>query len=122
MAGAQICSGYWRSAVYLKRIRKREEDYCWYCRKKERKMTRLHVLLHCTNERLVAARQKAWGDARPGSVRVLLASPRWESRLLRFLDQSGVGRVVENGEDEEEKQAARLDGWVVWEHREREPD
>jgi hypothetical protein len=25
---AQIRSGHWRSAVYLKRIRKRKEDYC----------------------------------------------------------------------------------------------
>jgi hypothetical protein len=41
---------------------------------------------------------------------MLLASPRWENCLLHFLDQSGVGRTMENGEDEEERRAARLDG------------
>jgi hypothetical protein len=43
------------------------------------------------------------GAVRPGSTQALLASPRWESRLLHFLELSGVGRVMENGEDEEEK-------------------
>jgi hypothetical protein len=33
-----------------------------------------------------------------------------------------MGRVVENGRDEEEARAARMDSWVAWEHREREPD
>jgi hypothetical protein len=28
---AQIRTGHWRSAVYLKRIRKRETDHCWLC-------------------------------------------------------------------------------------------
>jgi hypothetical protein len=27
---AQIRTGHWRSAVYLKRIRKRRDDKCWY--------------------------------------------------------------------------------------------
>jgi hypothetical protein len=31
------------------------------------------------------------GSTRPSCVRPLLASPRWESRLLHFLDLSGVG-------------------------------
>jgi len=47
----------------------------------------------------------------PGSLRVLLMSPRWESRLLRFLELPGVGRVVENGEDKEERRVARFDMW-----------
>jgi hypothetical protein len=47
---------------------------------------------------------------------MLLASPKWESRLLHFLKLSGVGRVMENGADEEERRAARMDGW---EHRDR---
>jgi hypothetical protein len=33
---------------------------------------------------------------------VLLANPRWERRLLRFLEESGVGRIMESGEDENE--------------------
>jgi hypothetical protein len=106
-AVAQIRSGHWRSAVYLKRIRKRETDQCWFCFKNGQKTTRSHVLLHCTNGRLVAARQ-AWGGVHPGGVRMLLASPRWERRLLHFLELSGVGRVMENGEDEEENRIARM--------------
>jgi hypothetical protein len=43
-----------RSTVYLKRIRKRNDDRCWYCHKNGQKMT----LLHCTNARLVSARQE----------------------------------------------------------------
>jgi hypothetical protein len=32
------------------------------------------------------------------------------------------GRVTENGEGVEEVRTARLDGWIVWEHRNGEPD
>jgi hypothetical protein len=45
-------------------------------------MTRSHVLLHCPNERLSAARTEAWEGRGPGGVRVLLANLRWEKRLL----------------------------------------
>ena len=41
-----------------------------------------------------------------------------QPRLLRFLELSVVGRVVENGEDEEGRRAARLDSWIVWEAEE----
>ena len=37
---------------------------------------------------------------------------------MRFLELSGVGRLVE-GEDVEETRAARLDGWIAWEAEER---
>jgi hypothetical protein len=50
---AQIRTGHWRSAAYLKRIRKMTDDKCWFCRGPAR-MTRSHVLLHCPNERLRA--------------------------------------------------------------------
>jgi hypothetical protein len=56
---------------------------------------------------------------------VLLANPRWEKRLLHSPELSGVGRVMGNGEDEEETRAARMDGWIIWENKEnmvREPD
>jgi len=82
-------------------------------------MTRSHVLLHCSSDRLAAVRRRAREDRDPGSIRVLLSNPRWEKRLLRFLELSGVGRVVENGIDEEAAQAERMDGWIVWEHEER---
>jgi len=60
-----------------------------------------------------AAREEAWGGKDPGSIRVLLSNPRWERSLLRFLELSGVGRVVDDGTDEEETRAARLDGWII---------
>jgi hypothetical protein len=51
---AQIRTGHWRSAVYLKRIHKRADDKCWFCQGPAR-MTRSHVLLHCSAEKLWAA-------------------------------------------------------------------
>jgi hypothetical protein len=113
----QIRTGHWKSAVYLRRIRKRADDRCWYCTA-DRKMTRSHVLLHCSNGRIVAARQEAWDGAHPGSIRVLLSNPRWEKRLLNFIELSGIGRAMENGEDEEETWAAKMDGWIIWDTRE----
>jgi hypothetical protein len=50
------------------------------------KNTRSHVLLHCPNARLVAARVETWEGKDPGGVRVLLSIPRWERRLLKFLE------------------------------------
>jgi len=58
------------------------------------------------------------GRGDPVSIRILLNNPRWERRLLRFLELSGVGRLVE-GEDVEETRAARLDGWIAWEAEEK---
>jgi len=114
---AQIRTGHWRSAVFLKRIRKRADNNCWFC--KGPKMTRSHVLLHCANAKLRAAREGAWENKNPGSIRVLLSNPRWERQLLRFLELSGVGRVVEDGTDEDQARAERMDRWVAWEAEER---
>jgi len=41
------------------------------------------------------------GRKDPGEVRVLLANPGWEKRFLRFLELSGVGRVIADGTDED---------------------
>jgi len=43
-------------------------------------------------------------------------------RLLRVVELSGVGRIVENGVDEEAVQAERMDEWIVWECEERAAD
>jgi hypothetical protein len=51
----------------------------------------------------------------PGGVRVLLANPRSESRLLRFLELSRAGRFVVEGVDEDEADATRMAEWAVWE-------
>ena len=77
-------------------------------------MTRSHALLHCTNAKLRASRVEAWDGKNPESIRVLLMNPLWERRLLRFLELSGVGRLV-GSEDVEETRAARLDGRIAWE-------
>jgi hypothetical protein len=111
---AQIRTGHWRSAVYLKRIRKMTDDKCWFCQSSAR-MTRSHVLLHCPNAKLRAARAEAWEGKDPRGVRVLLANSRWERRLVKFLELSGVGRVMADGTDEDGAYAARMDEWVAWE-------
>jgi ribonuclease HI len=64
---AQIRTGHWRSAVYLKRIRKRETDHCWLCDgigQNRHKVTRAHVLMNCRNP----ARAEAWEGKNPGSI------------------------------------------------------
>ena len=105
-----------QAAVYFKQIKKRGDDRCWFCH--ERKMTRSYALLHCTNARLRAARAEAWEGKDPGSIRVFLNNPRWERRLLHFLEVSGVGRLA-GDEYVEETRAVRLDGRVAWETKER---
>jgi hypothetical protein len=58
---AQIRTGRWRSAAYLKRIRKTE---CWFCQGSAK--MRSHVLLRCPNEKLRAARAEAWEGKNSG--------------------------------------------------------
>jgi hypothetical protein len=82
-------------------------------------MTRSHVLLHCPNVKLREARAEAWEGKYPGGVRVLLANPRWERRFVKFLELSGVGRVMADGTEEDGAHAARMDEWVAWEAVER---
>jgi len=76
-------------------------------------MTRSHVLLHCPNERLKNARAEAWEGKDPRGVRVLLSNPRWERRLLSFLELSGIGRTMADGIDEDGAQAIAMDEWIV---------
>jgi hypothetical protein len=64
-------------------------------------MSRSHMLLHCPNTKLVVVRVQPWEGKDPGGIRVLLANPRWEKRFLKFLELSGVGRVMAYGTDEE---------------------
>jgi len=90
---AQIRTGHWRSAVYLHRIRKRADDKCWFCQDSV-KITQSHVLLHCRNPKLVAARLEAWEGKNLDGVRVLLANPRWERRFVCFLELSEVRRMM----------------------------
>jgi hypothetical protein len=117
---AQIRTGHWESAVYLKRVHKMAEVKCWFCRPTAR-VARSHVLLHCPNARLRAVRAKVWEGMNPGGVRVLLANPRWERRLVKFLELSGVGRVVADGTDGDGAYATRMGQWIAWETVETAP-
>jgi hypothetical protein len=78
-------------------------------------MTRSHVLLYCPNAKLRAARTEAWEGKDPGGFRVLLANPRWERRLVKFLELSRVGRAMADETNEDGAYAARMDEWVAWE-------
>jgi hypothetical protein len=89
------------------------EDKCWFCQSSAR-MTRSHVLLHCPNAKLRAAREEAWEGKTPGGARVLLVNPRWGRRFVKYLELSGVGRTVAEGTDEDGAYAARMDEWVAW--------
>jgi hypothetical protein len=100
-----------RSVYYLLEA-KRADDKCWFCSGRA-KMTRSHVLLHCPNPRLRAARAEAWEGKDPGGVRVSLANPRWERRFVKFLELSGVGRVMADGTDSDQARATRMDEWVI---------
>jgi hypothetical protein len=76
---------------------------------------RAHVLLNCRSPRVAAARAEAWEGKSPGSVRRLLADPRWERRFVHFLELSGVGRTLADRVDEESAYASRMDTWIAWE-------
>jgi len=70
-------------------------------------MTRSHVLLHYPNARIAAAGLEVWENRDLGGARVLLSNPRWEGRFLRFLELSGVGGIMEKGEDAEASRVNR---------------
>ena len=59
--------------------------------------------------------EETWEGKDSGSIRVLLSNPRWGRGLLRSLELSGVGRVMDGETDAEETRAARLDRWIIWE-------
>jgi hypothetical protein len=60
-------------------------------------MTRTHVLLRCPA--FEDARREAWRDpttgafTRPRSIGALPGNPRWEKRLLSFLEKTNIGKV-----------------------------
>jgi hypothetical protein len=88
----------------ISRIRERTDDACPF-RSKRGWMTRSHVLLHCPNGNLSAAREKSCeGKNLGGVVKVLLANRRSEKSLLRFLKVTGFGRAF-HGADLEESRA-----------------
>jgi hypothetical protein len=101
-AVAQLRTNHWLSGVYLKRIKKRSHDGCWFCEPSHNsqdtpRMTRTHVLLRCVAFEEV--RRETWTDpltgefTHPSSIGQLLGNPRWEKRLLKFLQHTKIGRI-----------------------------
>jgi hypothetical protein len=74
-------------------------------------MTRGHVLLHCRNPRIMGHIFMC-GKIRTRGV----CESCWPTPDGSIL---GDPLASDSGEDQEQVGAARLDGWVVWEHRRR---
>jgi len=105
---AQICTGHWRSAEYLKRIRKGADDKCWFCQGRSRMTGRMSCF-----PRLAAARVEAWEGRNPGSAHVLLSNPRWGEAADEIPRVVGVGRTMADGTDEGGARAEKMDGSLV---------
>ena len=69
---AQIRTVRWRSAVYMKRIRKYEYNGCWFFSGRNR-MARSHALFHDLVTE--GGREAAWEGKEPSAVGVLLENP-----------------------------------------------
>jgi hypothetical protein len=109
------------SGVYLKRIKKRSHDGCWFCEPSHNpqdtpRMTRTHVLLRCVA--FEEFRRETWTDpltgefTRPSSIGQLLGNPRWEKRLLKFLQRTKIGRIGPDLIDDEVRRVTRYEGWT----------
>jgi hypothetical protein len=78
-------------------------------------MTRIHVLLRCPT--FEAVRREVWNDpttgaiTRPQSIGTLLGNPRWEKRLLKFLEKMTIGKVVPDKIDDEIRRITRYEEW-----------
>jgi hypothetical protein len=79
-------------------------------------MTRTHFLF-----RYVAfeeIRHQTWADPstgelkRPSSIGQLLGNPRWEQRLLKFLERTKIGRIGPNLIGNETRTLTRYEGWT----------
>jgi hypothetical protein len=100
---AQIRTGHWCSAFYLKRIRKHNTDHSWFCNgigRNQHRISRAHILMNCRNPQVVTARAEDWEGRNLGSAWRSLADTRWEKRFARFLELSRVGRTLADGTDE----------------------
>jgi hypothetical protein len=118
---AQIRTGHWLCAPYLKRVRKNREeqvsDKCWWCG--QYRMSRTHVFLRCMHPKLEGARKDFWDRPdedgkirnRPTSVGQLLGKSKWEKPLADWITATGVGLVGQDRVDKEDERVERNDGW-----------
>jgi hypothetical protein len=98
---AQIRSGNWVCAPYLKRTRKNRDDEvsdrCWWCG--QWRITRTHVFLQCMPADLESVRKAIWErpdedgriGRRPTLIRQLLGKAKWEKPLADWIVATGVG-------------------------------
>jgi hypothetical protein len=49
---------------------------------------------------------------RPSSIGQLLGNPRWEKRLLKFLQRTKIGRIGPDLIDDEIRRVTRYEGWT----------
>jgi hypothetical protein len=79
------------------------------------KMTRTNVLLRCPA--FQDARREAGKDlttsafTRPRSIGALLGNPRWDKRLLSFLEKTTIGKVGRDKIDDEIRRITRYKDW-----------
>jgi hypothetical protein len=117
---SQLRTNHWLSGVYLKRIGKRAHAGSWFCEDRYDNvqpptMTRTHVLLRCPAFEDV--RREVWKDpttgafTRPRSIGALLGNPRWEKRLLKFLEKTTIGKVGPGKIDDEIRRVTRYEEW-----------
>jgi hypothetical protein len=63
-------------------------------------------------------RRETWTDpltgefTRPSSIGQLFGNPRWERRLLKFLQRTKVGRIGPDLIDDEIRRVTRYEGWT----------
>jgi hypothetical protein len=75
-----------------------------------------HVLLRCVA--FEEFRRETWTDpltgefTRPSSIGQLLGNPRWEKRLLKFLQRTKIGRIGPDLIDDEIRRVTRYEGWT----------
>jgi ribonuclease HI len=61
---------------------------------------------------------RTWTDpltgefTRPSSIGQLLGNPRWEKRLLKFLQRTKIGRIGPDLIDDEIRRVTRYEGWT----------
>jgi hypothetical protein len=78
-------------------------------------MTRTHVLLRCPT--FEAVRREVWKDqttgtfTRPGSIGTMLGNPQWEKRLLKFLENTTIGKVGPDKIDDEIRRITTYEEW-----------
>jgi hypothetical protein len=62
-------------------------------------------------------RRKVWKDpttgafTRPRSIGALLGNPRWEKRVLKFLEKTTIGKVGPDKIDDEIRMVTRYEEW-----------